>query len=102
MLSFYINKINTQLHAIIALLSDYDKRTVYRNTLTASYVIYPEGGGIKRFRGYVKNGFRDILLQFLINNECPFISLPHHMNTFYLTFTSCYCSGISAAENTSS
>jgi len=63
-------------------ISDYDKRAVYRNTLSASYVIYPEGGGIKRFRGYVKNGFRDILVQFLINNKCPFISLPQHMNTF--------------------
>ena len=55
-------KINTQLHAIIALLSDCDKHAAYRNTFTASYVIYPEGGGIKRFRGYVKNGFRDILV----------------------------------------
>ena len=36
----------TQLHAEIALLSDCDKLAVYRNTLTASYVIYPEGGGI--------------------------------------------------------
>ena len=42
-------KVNTQFHAIIALLSDYDKRAVYRNPLSASYVIYPEGGGIKRF-----------------------------------------------------
>ena len=65
-------KINTHLHAINALLSNYDKRFVYWNTLTASYVTYvsyPEGGGIKRFRGYVKNGFRDILVQFLINNK---------------------------------
>jgi len=57
-------KINTQLHAIglSALLSNYDKRAVYRNTITASYAIYPEGGGIKRWRGYVKNGFRVILV----------------------------------------
>ena len=31
---------------LIALLSDCDKHADYRNTLTASYVIYPEGGGI--------------------------------------------------------
>ena len=77
-------KIDIQLHAIIALLSDYVKRSIYRNTLTASYVTNPEGGGIKRFRGYVKNGFRDILVQFLNNNECPFISLPQHMNNSIL------------------
>ena len=47
-------KINTQLLARIALLSDCDKHAVYRNILTARYVIYPEGGGIKRFPGYVK------------------------------------------------
>ena len=39
-------KINFQLHAVIALLSDSDKHAAYRNTLTASYVIYPKGGGI--------------------------------------------------------
>ena len=31
-------KINTQLHAIIALLSDGDKLAVYRDTFTASYL----------------------------------------------------------------
>ena len=45
MLQNNTNKINTQLHAKIALLSEYNKYTVYRNTVTASYVIYPEGGG---------------------------------------------------------
>ena len=63
-----IININTQLHAIIALISDSDKHTFYRNTVMGSHVIYPEGGGIKRFRGYVENGFLHILLQFLINN----------------------------------
>ena len=43
-------KINTQLHANIALLSDCEKQAVYRNTFTASYVIYPECGGNYRFR----------------------------------------------------
>ena len=39
-------KINTQLQAIIALISDCNKHAAYRYTFTASYVIYPEGGGI--------------------------------------------------------
>ena len=54
--------INTQLHAIIALIIDCDKCVDYWNTFTASYVKYPEGGGFKRFRGYVENGFLYILL----------------------------------------
>ena len=29
-----------------------------------------------------KNAFRHIVLQFLINNQCSFIKLPRHMNTF--------------------
>ena len=33
--------------------SNCDKHDIYRNTFTASYVFYPEGGDIKRFRGYV-------------------------------------------------
>ena len=44
---------NTQLYARIALLRDCDKHTVYRKIFTESYVIYPEGGSIYRFRGYV-------------------------------------------------
>ena len=67
MLLNYIIKINTQLLARIALLSDFDKHVVYRNILTASYVIYPEGGGIKRFLGYVKNGVRHIFVTVFIN-----------------------------------
>ena len=38
-------KINTKHFARISLLSDFDKRAVYRNIYTASYIIYPEGGG---------------------------------------------------------
>ena len=57
-------KINTQLFARIALLSDCDKYAVYRNIFTASFVIYPVGGGIKRFHLYVENGVSHILLQF--------------------------------------
>ena len=56
MLLYYIKliKMNTQLRGIIALLMiATSMHAVYRNTFTASYVIYPEGGGIKRFRGYV-------------------------------------------------
>ena len=68
MLLNYINKINNQLYARIALLSDCDKHAVYRNILTVSYVIYPEGGGNERFPGYVENGFHNILIQFVINN----------------------------------
>ena len=33
-------------YVIIVLLTDCDKHAVYRNIFTASYVIYPEGGGI--------------------------------------------------------
>ena len=33
--------------------SNCDKHAIYRNTFTACYVFYPEGGDIKRFRGYV-------------------------------------------------
>ena len=54
----------------------------HRNIFKASYVIYPEGGGIKRFPGYVENGVGHILLQSLINYWCPFIKLPQHINTF--------------------
>ena len=39
---------NTQFLARIALFRDCDKPAVYRNTLTASYAIYQEGGGIIR------------------------------------------------------
>ena len=67
MLLKYINKNKYSTLARIALLSDCDKQPVYRNILMASYVIYLEGGGIKRFPGYVENVVRHILLQFLIN-----------------------------------
>ena len=39
-------KINTQLYGRIAIFSDCDTHAVYRKIVTASYVIYPEGGGI--------------------------------------------------------
>ena len=60
-------KINTQFLVKIALLSDCDKYAIYRNTFTAGFVIYAEGGGIKCFSGYVENGVNHILLQFLMN-----------------------------------
>ena len=47
---------------MIALWTDCDKLAIYWYSFTASYVMYPEGGGIKRFRGYVENGFLHILL----------------------------------------
>ena len=47
---------------------DCDKHAVYRKMVTASYVFYPEGGGVKRLPGYVENGVRHILLQLLKNN----------------------------------
>ena len=40
-------------------------------------MIYPEDGGIKRFPGYVENGVRHILLQFLMKYWCIFIKLPY-------------------------
>ena len=61
---------------------DCDKHAVYRKMVTASYVFYPEGGGVKRYPGYVENGVRHILLQLLINNLCPFMKLPEYMNAF--------------------
>ena len=39
-------KINTQLHARTAILTDCDKHAVYQKIITAIYVIYSEGGGI--------------------------------------------------------
>ena len=44
------------------------------------------------------NGFRDILLQFLINNGFPFIKHPQHMDTFYDIYTTGYCSGMSVSK----
>ena len=45
--------INTKLNARITILSDCYKRAVYRKLFTGTYVIYPEGGSIWRFRGHV-------------------------------------------------
>ena len=69
----------------MALISDCDKHDVYRNILTASYVIYPEGGGNKRFPGYVKNGVRHILLQFF-NKLLMFICYAPATYTYYLIY----------------
>ena len=41
MLLNYTNQINTLQTARIALLSYSDKHALYRNTFTASYVLYP-------------------------------------------------------------
>ena len=72
MLLNYIIKINTLQNARIALLSDYDKLAVYRNKFTSSYVIYPEGGDIKRFLGYVGKWIPRYFVA-VSNNELMFI-----------------------------
>ena len=45
LVNYLLIKINTQLYARIAILSDCDKFAVYRKIVTASYVLCPEGGG---------------------------------------------------------
>ena len=49
----------------IALHSNNDMIALYRIVYAYSYVIYPEGGGKQRFRGYVEKGNPPSFLTFL-------------------------------------